>query len=487
MSAEKNKNSMWVVHLAIMLLLMFGLRFVPAPAPITSYGMAVLGIFLGMVYGWCMPTPTNIYPALLGLFALSTTEFWTASDVLVSTFGNSTIALMIISMFFMPAVMDCGLGDFLFAKILGSRFCKGKPWRVVISLQVGMMALCFIVNPFLILILGFSVFEQLFKRAGYTKNELFPAFLCMGLMLNCSVVTMKVPWSGMSLIPMGAIQRATGLVWPFPPYLMSVIPFIIICCIGWTLVMRLFPGCDASKLANVDVTTLTPSDGKMTKRQKAALITSLIFIGSCVLVAFLGKADGTVLQQYLNKVNIYGVNCIIVALLAVIPIDGEPLLSIPSAAKQFPWDVVILFASAVCVGGALVSAEGGLSAFLSAKMAPFLMNFGGVGFFIAVAVVMMVLTNLLNNAAVMAALAAMIASMFVNGLIDESTMYIACMLIAVIGDIGVLHPGSSATSAMYFGQSMISAKCGYTASITACIYCLIVAIIVLIPLSQIFY
>ena len=156
MSAEKNKNSMWVVHLAIMLLLMFGLRFVPAPAPITSYGMAVLGIFLGMVYGWCMPTPTNIYPALLGLFALSTTEFWTASDVLVSTFGNSTIALMIISMFFMPAVMDCGLGDFLFAKILGSRFCKGKPWRVVISLQVGMMALCFIVNPFLILILGFS-------------------------------------------------------------------------------------------------------------------------------------------------------------------------------------------------------------------------------------------------------------------------------------------------------------------------------------------
>ncbi len=104
--------------------------------------------------------------------------------------------------------------------------------------------------------------------------------------------------------------------------------------------------------------------------------------------------------------------------------------------------------------------DGGISAFLSAKMAPFLMKFGGIGFFLAVAVVMMILTNLLNNAAVM---------------------------VAVVGDIGVLHPGSSATSAMYFGQPIISAKTGYTASITAVIYCLILVIAVLTPLSQIFY
>lgn len=89
------------------------------------------------------------------------------------------------------------------------------------------------------------------------------------------------------------------------------------------------------------------------------------------------------------------------------------------------------------------------------------MKFGGIGFFLAVAVVMMILTNLLNNA--------------------------ACMLVAVVGDIGVLHPGSSATSAMYFGQPIISAKTGYTAYITAVIYCLILVIAVLTPLSQIFY
>ena len=131
--------------------------------------------------------------------------------------------------------------------------------------------------------------------------------------------------------------------------------------------------------------------------------------------------------------------------------------------------------------------DGGISAFLSAKMAPFLMKFGGIGFFLAVAVVMMILTNLLNNVAVMVAVSSMVASMFLNGLIDETTMYAACMLVAVVGDIGVLHLGSSATSAMYFGQPIISAKTDYTASITAVIYCLILVIAVLTPLSQIFY
>ena len=36
------------------------------------------------------------------------------------------------------------------------------------------------------------------------------------------------------------------------------------------------------------------------------------------------------LQKMLFKINVYGVNFLIVALLAVIPVDGEPLLNISS-------------------------------------------------------------------------------------------------------------------------------------------------------------
>jgi len=487
MSTDSKRSNIWIVHLAVMLFFMFGFRFIPAPAPITPYGMAVLGIFLGMIYGWCVPNPTNIYPALLGLFALSTTDYGSAMQVLEGAFGNSTIGLLITGMFIMPPIMDSGLANYLFGKMLGSKFCKGKPWRVVFALQAGLMALCFLVNPLLVTILAFAVYERLFEIAGYTKDDVFPAFMNMGMLLNMCLVTMKFPWTGMALIPMGAIQKTTGLIWPFTPYLLAVIPFIIVSCVGWFLVMRLFPGCDASKLADIDLSKLVDDTGKMTERQKGALVFLLIFIIVCIFVALYGNANGNAIQQFTNKIGVYGVNIVAVALLAVIPVEGRPLLNVASAAKQFPWDLVILFAAALCVGGTLTSAEGGISAFLMAKLGPVLMQFSGVAFFIAVAVLMMILTNLLNNAAVMVAMSTMVAGMFMNGLIDEPTMYIAACLICVIGDLGILHPGSSAGAAMYFGQKSMSAKQAYKASITGCIYCTIMIIAVLVPLANIFY
>ena len=486
--SETKKSSMWLVHLIVMLLLMFGFRYIPAPAPITPYGMAVLGVFLGMIYGWCVPNPTNIYPSLLGLFALCTTGYGTGMTVLEGFLGNSTIGLLITGMFIMPPIMDSGLTNYLFAKILGSKFCHGKPWRVVLTLQVGLLALMFLVNPLLVCILAFAFYQKLFEIAGYTKNELFPAFMNMGMLINMGISSMHFPWTGMALIPMGAIQRATGLIWPFTPYLLAVIPFIIVSCSGWYLVMRFFPGCDADKLGNVNIADLVGDNGnKMSKTQKGALVFLAVYILTCITTALFSSATGNAVQQFLNTVGIYGVNLLAVALLAVVPVDGKPLLNVQSAAKQFPWDLVVLFAAALLVGGTLTSAEAGISAFLLAKLGPTLVQFNGIAFFIVVAVIMMILTNLLNNAAVMVAMSSLIATMFLNGVIDETTMYISACIIAVVGDMGFLHPGSSAASAMFFGQSGMSGRTAYTASITSCLYCIIMTIVMLVPLANIFY
>lgn len=51
MDAKAQKKTYWI-HVAIVAIFMFGFRFIPAPAPITSYGMQILGIFIGLVYGW---------------------------------------------------------------------------------------------------------------------------------------------------------------------------------------------------------------------------------------------------------------------------------------------------------------------------------------------------------------------------------------------------------------------------------------------------
>ena len=61
-------QSKYYFHTAIVFLFVFGFGFLPPLAPITTEGMKVAGIFIGVIYGWS--TVGMIWPSLLGLFAL---------------------------------------------------------------------------------------------------------------------------------------------------------------------------------------------------------------------------------------------------------------------------------------------------------------------------------------------------------------------------------------------------------------------------------
>lgn len=63
------KDKMFYVHVAIIFVLMFGFRFLPAPEPITPYGMAIIGIFAGMIYGWMISASNLVWPAMLAMAA----------------------------------------------------------------------------------------------------------------------------------------------------------------------------------------------------------------------------------------------------------------------------------------------------------------------------------------------------------------------------------------------------------------------------------
>ena len=124
MSVSGQKKYSWLLHLAIALLIMYGFRLIPAPAPITPYGMEVLGIFIGMVYALCAPTATVAWGALLGLIMLGTTDYGNVTASFSAAFGNYVILMMIITLLFVPVINDSGLCNYFFAKIMTSKLCN---------------------------------------------------------------------------------------------------------------------------------------------------------------------------------------------------------------------------------------------------------------------------------------------------------------------------------------------------------------------------
>lgn len=97
---EKQNNLVEYVHLAITLAFMFLFRFIPAPAPLTPYGVAVIGVFLGMIYGWMTSKRGLVWPSVTGLVAFGLTDFGDVSVVMSKVFASNTAALLIVSMIF---------------------------------------------------------------------------------------------------------------------------------------------------------------------------------------------------------------------------------------------------------------------------------------------------------------------------------------------------------------------------------------------------
>lgn len=52
MSEQKSGNNIVLIKFAIMLILTFGIGFLPPFGDVTPLGMKVLGVFVGTIFGW---------------------------------------------------------------------------------------------------------------------------------------------------------------------------------------------------------------------------------------------------------------------------------------------------------------------------------------------------------------------------------------------------------------------------------------------------
>ena len=153
-NAEKNNNVMHWVNIAITVILMFGFRFLPAPEPITPYGMAIIGIFAGMIYGWMISASNLVWPSMLAMAALATTEYGGGMAVMTNAFANSNVMMNVAVGFVMGPVAAAGIGDYLMAKLINWKMIQGKPWLITGTILFGIYALGMIGINQMLLVLG---------------------------------------------------------------------------------------------------------------------------------------------------------------------------------------------------------------------------------------------------------------------------------------------------------------------------------------------
>lgn len=452
-------------------------RFIPPIGSITPYGMAIIGIFIGMIYGWSVDAGNLIWTSLLGLFALALTDYGTAGNALAAAFGNESVMLMLLGMFFLGMLQDSNLTQWLSNKLLSAKFTHGRPWLLTALIVIGPALATILVNQTLVALIMFVVYQSIFEQAGYKKGDLYPAMVLMGFMVVCSVAFSLLPFRGWCLMTVGMAMQS-GVDINMGGWIISETVTLIVTCIGWMVVMFITPGCNVDRLKNVDITKYQKELKPLNKRQKVVLFILVANIVGCIFLSF--AAGDTGIRMYFGKIGVYGWVIFLIALAMIWKVDGEPVLNKKTAPSYFYWDLILVVASAMVVAGQITDEATGITAAIGQLIAP-LFGLSNFMFLFILGMITFILTNFANNVAVTITMMTIAMAMAAQA---DFNLQAALMVITVYGVIGLLTPAGSVNGAMIHAHEFTTTKSAYISGIIMIVFLTIVMALVLIPLGM---
>ena len=373
MLVSKEKTKRHYIHSFLILAIMIGVGLIPAVEPVTQFGMQVLGVFLGCIYGWTIGQ--TIWPSVVALVILGCSGELTVDGVLASAYGNSTLLLVVWSVVFCFVIERCGLLDLIARFILSRKLATRGPWILCAMFYAASAILgalcCNALPPSLIL---WNIFYSLTEKLGIEKKSPYCAVVIIGVYVMADVGMVIMPYNLFSVGGFGmmnAIDPDLTINYAGYMMLMIILNVVIIPAIVLTLkyIVRV-----PIKFKEVD-NLLEAKDLSLNLRQKIVLI-SLVFLFIGMLLPNVVSADLFIINL-LARIGTNGWFILLSAMLMIIVIGGESIQDIGEAmVKAMPWGVYFLVATALYLSSLVVSESTGLSIVLQNVLAPVLSGKG---------------------------------------------------------------------------------------------------------------
>lgn len=478
MSAAKKDRT--YLHFIVMVAIMVLFRFIPGPGGVTAYGMAILGIFIGLIYGWTFMG--LLVPSLTGAVLLATTGYGSVQDVLIAMFSNSTVLMMLVGILAFLAVQQSGAGDWAVAKLLNSKIAKKSP---VMIMEI--FFLIFILGNLcgIVWFLYFSLMplmSNMLLKCGYEKGDKFNFFFLGGSLMAGQMGMSIFPFMGWSLMTAGTMMQLSQTQIPYGAYMLIMVLLIVVMMITYPLLMKLC-GCSFEKLADVDVEAAFPNvkgDAKLTQRQSLAIWSVVAFIIVMVILSVLASSV-PILNIVNTQIGVLGLMMILWLFVILFKTkDGKPLMDMREAAASFQWDMLMLIAVALLISSVLTSEETGISAWLSGILIPLFAGKSQFLFLFILALITIVLTNVANNIAICFIMINIVCAMYTNGFpLNITAAAVIISLSSVF--VAFLTPAASLPGALLHADQSLKPSTMYVWTWPLIIYGAVLLMVVLVP------
>jgi len=478
--AGSNKDRNYYINSAIGIAIMFLFGFIVQPfGPVTELGVKYLGIFIGLIWLWSFVDMTwPVFAAFTAMLALNCTDFMT----ILNGFSNVPVMMsLFVMLVVMPIAEASGIFNYVAVWIMGKDFIKGHPWRLTtVILLLGFIGS--VINAGLVAIFMLcDLVLKIRKLAGLDGKSMWCGAMIAGVLLSCIVGMMIFPFYQSPLFVIGLFQAAQIPVeMNTVMYILGVLSFFVIELLLWLFTMRYIFRVDVTALENGDVADVFQEQlPSMSKEQKGYTFLLFAYLVLMIIVGSASILPKNIVTGFLLSLGSFGVSFIFLMIVMIWQIKGRSAITIDKAASKVVWSAIMIVWCAMVLSKTLTSEETGISLWLNQLLTPVLSGKSNLVFLILVTLVVLGLTNLLNNAVVTMLAFSFSVTMTMSMGIDVMLIII---ILSITSQVALLLPGSSFYGGLYYGYAEEIGKnnCllwGATAMITAGI-----AFLILIPI-----
>lgn len=439
----KKQNVLFWVHLAIVLLLMFGFGSI-APFPgLNEMSMKVIGVFAGVIYGWIL---LDIgWPSILGLVALCLTRFMPTNDLLAQAFGSQTIVMILALLFLAAFVQQAELTEVIVDFLLSRKSTVGKPFLILFNFLIAGFLAAVLSQCLAVLVIFLEIFKEIVRKTGLKPySAAIPTFM-VGMAFAIVIGDISLPFKGCAILGIGAYEAITGQTMNLAAFTVFMFPLCVATIAFYVLACKYIFRVDLSALRSY---RHEPAKGAQVTTYKKISLTAIIISLTLLLLPGI-IPQGTALDSLFKQLGLGGLSLAILAVLMIIKVEGEPLLDMMKVAKFFPWKVFFVLVVLLPLAGALSSDGLGLKALLSSLATTLLSGLPSYLVIFAIVLLPAILTQFANNMIVTSVFVTIIC--FIGKALSFDLSVLSCLVI-MSANFSMFFPAANPMNAIIFAQ-----------------------------------
>lgn len=443
-----------VIHSAITIFLMFLFgRVIPPFGGITEVGMNVLGVFLGVIYGYC--TCEIAWPSILGFVAYGLSGAVTMKEGIQAMMGQSVVFQSICAFLAAGALSEFGFSKWFVRWSLSRKIFKGKPIVYIWSFLVifGLSAVVIYTVPLQVLL--YAVWADIAESCGYEKNSKFVYAGFTGIMLACTAGDSLIPYTSWKLGLAETWSAAVGGEINLVLFGLMTVLIFLIAITAYVLLLKPVLKVDLSRLQAYDTDRMPEETKHLRPRAKRVFVVYMITVVICIVATALpaGNPLKKLVNSNLTNAGMYAICAVILMILPSGEGDGKACLDFKVHAKNLiNWNSVFMCATCITLASAVTKADYGISAWLSGVFQPLFGSSSKWVTLVVAALVPLIATQIGSNIAFGSAMIPIVAPFVIASGLNP---VVACVAVVFMVQQGYCLPGSSSPAAIYHSHDMI--------------------------------